>query len=121
MSINVQSPVAPEIESLMAEYEEQIRYCTLQIGRLWEQNEEGKRNMKTNEVVNTTVRDLENEIELWRYRACAWKTKDGVFVSGHDVVMHRYEDGSHLNFFACDLTKSQQQSAYFVNRHGEGD
>ena len=68
------------------------------------------------EVVNTTVRDLENEIELWRYRACAWKTKDGVFVSGHDVVMHRYEDGSHLNFFACDLTKSQQQSAYFVKR-----
>ena len=77
--------------------------------------------MKTNEVVNTTVRDLENEIELWRYRACAWKTKDGVFVSGHDVVMHDYEDGSHLNFFACDLTKSQQQYAYFVNRHGEGD
>jgi len=76
--------------------------------------------MKTNEVVNTTVRDLENEIELWRYRACAWKTKDGVFVSGHDVVMHRYEDGSHLNFFACDLTKSQQQFAYFVNRKGEG-
>jgi len=77
---------------------------------------QGKRNMKTNEVVNTTVRDLENEIELWRYRACAWKTKDGVFVSGHDVVMHDYEDGSHLNFFACDLTKSQQQSAYFVKR-----
>ena len=46
MSINVQSPVAPEIESLMAEYEEQIRYCTLQIGRLWEQNEEYQSSMR---------------------------------------------------------------------------
>jgi len=62
---------------------------------------------------------LENEVKLWRSRACAWKTKDGIFVSGHDVVMHRYEDGSHLNFFACDLTKSQQQFAYFAHRKGE--